>query len=259
MEGTFTDNGGHPVGGYDVKYDDVRDWYQDFLTGLYKHIGEYISAEFEFADWKEHTIDFFFSVPTTWEGPIINKFEDIIKAAGFGMGSEEHSVEIQLTEAEAAAVYAVANPHHEAISVSNGDSGSADESSPGSSDVKEGDVILVCDSGGGTTVCVTQHSILQVILADTAAKDVSIVKVVSLKDIDKHDQYEMTKLAKLEQLDKVNGLFPYRPHLSLITDLILNSNCRRCNRLSPDRRCFPRKSGQTSERHQPSTQWIQTA
>lgn len=66
LEKTFKDSAGCPVGIYgDVRSGNVRDWYKDFLTGLYKHISEYISSSFELADWGKHTIDFLFSVPTT--------------------------------------------------------------------------------------------------------------------------------------------------------------------------------------------------
>lgn len=158
LEKTFKDSAGCPVGRYgDVRSDDVRDWYKDFLTGLYKHIGEYISSSFELADWGKHTVDFLFSVPTTWEGSVTNEFKKIVKEAGFGKDSEGHSVNIRLTEAEAAAVYTAASPHnHIPLSARSGDSQSVNESTAKGSEMREGNIILVCDSGGGTTVCATQ-------------------------------------------------------------------------------------------------------
>jgi hypothetical protein len=158
LEKTFIGSAGYPVGRYgDVRYDDVRDWYKDFLTGLYKHIGEYISSFFELADWRKYTVDFLFSVPTTWEGSVSNEFIKIVKEAGFGKDGEGHSVNIQLTEAEAAAVYTAAGPHHhKPLSVWSEDSQSVNESTAKGSEMREGNIILVCDSGGGTTVCATQ-------------------------------------------------------------------------------------------------------
>lgn len=155
LEKTFKDSAGCPIGSYgDVRSDDVRDWYKDFLTGLYKHIGEYISSFFELADWGKHTVDFLFSVPTTWEGSVTDEFKKIVRDAGFGKDGEGHSVNIRLTEAEAAAVYTGASPHnHIPLSSRSGDSQSVHESTAKDSDMREGNIILVCDSGGGTTVC----------------------------------------------------------------------------------------------------------
>lgn len=188
LEKTFKDSAGCPVGRYgDVRSDDVRDWYKDFLTGLYKHIGEYISSSFELADWGKHTVDFLFSVPTTWEESVTNEFKKIVKDAGFGKDGEGHSVNIRLTEAEAAAVYTAASPHnHIPLSAWGGDAQSVNESTAKGSDMREGNIILVCDSGGGTT-------------------DVSVVKVISLKYIDAHGREEMEKVTELEQLDKAIG------------------------------------------------------
>ena len=68
------------------------------------------------------------STPTTWKSPnLIAILEQAIKDAGFGKRSSHHHVNISLTEAEAAAVYA-SKQHYE-----------------------QGDVFLVCDAGGGTT------------------------------------------------------------------------------------------------------------
>ena len=154
-EKILKDSASCPAGRYgDVRYNDVRDWYKDFLTGLYKHISEYISSSFELADWGKHTVDFLFSVPTTWEGSVSNEFKTIVKEAGFGKDGEGHSVDIRLTEAEAAAVYTAASPHNRIpLNVWSEDSQSVNESTAKGSEMKEGNIILVCDSGGGTTVC----------------------------------------------------------------------------------------------------------
>lgn len=183
LKKTFEDSSGYEFG----TYDDVRIWYKDFLTALYKYIREYIRDFLALPSWEDHTVEFLFSVPTTWELPVTNEFEHIIKEAGFGEDGKGHSVKIQLTEAEAAAVYTTASSQHRSRQgVWSRDSVSIDESSFQRSEIGEGHTILVCDSGGGTT-------------------DVSVVKVVSLKYINEHDQNGMEMVAELEQLDKVNG------------------------------------------------------
>lgn len=144
----------------------MRNWYEDFLTGLYKHIRKYISDLLMLTDWKKYKIDFLFSFPTTWKESVIEEFRNIVNEAGFGKdgaGFEQdgmgHSVHIELTEAEAAAVYAAAGPqHHKPLCAWNGDSASTNEFSIDGLNVREGDVILVCNSDSGTTVCATKSS-----------------------------------------------------------------------------------------------------
>lgn len=82
--------------------------------------------------WKKKRVGFVFSLPTTWDAPdTVNRFNDAIYAAGFmAQNKEKHSAKLELTEAEAAAVYFVRN-----------------------SEVKlnREDIILICNTGGGTT------------------------------------------------------------------------------------------------------------
>ena len=60
-----------------------------------------------------------------------NKFKEAIKAAGFGSDNpDKHSAKLELTVAEAAGVYMVIFPQ---VTLS------------------KGDIVLVCDAGGGTT------------------------------------------------------------------------------------------------------------
>ncbi|RFU33131.1 hypothetical protein B7463_g3151, partial [Scytalidium lignicola] len=85
----------------------------------------------EGSSWNDSKIEFLFSLPTTWTSPsLIEEFRTIIRGAGYGSGGIKHTVEIGLTEAEAAAVYTAKNQ---------------------TASYKEGDVMLVCDAGGGTT------------------------------------------------------------------------------------------------------------
>lgn len=53
---------------------------------------------------EDEIIEFIFSVPTTWSPGVAEDLRLLAKEAGFGQDSSSHSVEIGLTEAEAAAV-----------------------------------------------------------------------------------------------------------------------------------------------------------
>lgn len=76
-------------------------------------------------------IEFLFSVPTTWGPTVVEHFKLLVGQAGFGGPAyANHSVTVSLTEPEAAAVY-------------------TSTAAPGI--FKEGDVLVVCDAGGGTT------------------------------------------------------------------------------------------------------------
>ncbi|RDW57320.1 hypothetical protein BP5796_12770 [Coleophoma crateriformis] len=102
----------------------------DYLRQVYIHIKKSIEAST--GPWCDKKVDFIFTMPTTWTSQkILKDFEEAIHRAGFGSeNSSKHSATLELTEAEAAAVFVVANPpvHFEA-----------------------GDILLVCDAGGGTT------------------------------------------------------------------------------------------------------------
>lgn len=102
----------------------------DYLRQVYGQIKR--SIEGSTGSWKDRRVEFIFSLPTTWQAlSITTDFENAIRAAGFGQeNTDKHSAKLELTEAEAAAVYVVANP---AVRLVNGE------------------VILVCDAGGGTT------------------------------------------------------------------------------------------------------------
>ena len=106
--------------------DNARRWYKDYLRSLHEYISETFSNSFP--RWGSMPVEFIFSVPTTWKNPsMIADIVAIIRSAGFGSDGPEHRVEISLTEAEAAAVYAAKQQ------------------------MEKDDIILVCDAGGGTT------------------------------------------------------------------------------------------------------------
>ena len=105
--------------------DEARQWFRDYLHCIYEQIKRVFSDSMP--KWQTKQIEFLFSVPTTWKNPaMIAATEKLIKDAGFAE-RPNHVVKVSLTEAEAAAVYA------------------------SKSSFERGDVILVCDAGGGTT------------------------------------------------------------------------------------------------------------
>jgi hypothetical protein len=91
---------------------DVIRWYRDFLNGLYRHLEQVILSFF--GPWAETDVTFLFSVPTTWtklrltQGLVL-----LAREAGFGSAGPRHSVEVSLTEAEAAAVFTFKSQHQE--------------------------------------------------------------------------------------------------------------------------------------------------
>ncbi|MCJ1404496.1 hypothetical protein MMC11_007722 [Xylographa trunciseda] len=106
--------------------EDARQWFQDYMRCIHNHIAETFSNNFP--QWRSQRVEFIFSVPTTWKSPsLIIEIKTLLAGAGFGKDGVDHSLEIPLTEAEAAAVYA------------------------SKQQFQKGDVILICDAGGGTT------------------------------------------------------------------------------------------------------------
>ena len=179
-------------------YDDVKMWFKDFFTKLYKYIVAYMTKYFQLKDWEAARVAYSFSVPTTWNSRIdvVKTFEDIIRKAGFGK-SKQHSVKIELTEAEAAAVYTARKwKDHRAIGASK----ELDE-------VRQGNVLMVCDAGGGTTVSLMLCDIGGAEHAKSSNQDVSVLKVGSVKPFrDRNGNEE--RIAELEQLDCVEGFPP---------------------------------------------------
>jgi hypothetical protein len=84
-----------------VEIQDVKLWCTDFLRQLHQYIKEFISGIPGMSSVWEGTVEFVFSVPTTWEKQgMAEDLKDIALDAGFGSGSREHSVGV-LTEAKA--------------------------------------------------------------------------------------------------------------------------------------------------------------
>jgi hypothetical protein len=78
--------------------------YYDFFKPLYQTIQQKLQGELA-NRWEDASIEFIFSVPTTWKPvPTVERFRSIIDRAGFGR-HPNHRADIGLTEAEAAAVH----------------------------------------------------------------------------------------------------------------------------------------------------------
>ncbi|KAF4628876.1 hypothetical protein G7Y89_g9275 [Cudoniella acicularis] len=107
----------------------IARFYKDFLANLYDHLKWVIRSQD--GNWRRAKVEFLFSVPSTFKSPAISeKYLRYIEEAGFGRGGPNHTVEISLTEPEAAAVYTVT------------------ESARG---YQPNEILIVVDSGGGTT------------------------------------------------------------------------------------------------------------
>jgi hypothetical protein len=134
---------------------DVHMWFRDFLQELYGYISKYLDNWFA-DDWRHSTVEYIFSVPTTWNDlAVVEDFKEIVREAGFGE-SENHSVIIGLTEAEAAAAYTAKNvASQKQANNPDTDLMFTPKSAARGAGIREGHTLLVCDSGGGTTVCVS--------------------------------------------------------------------------------------------------------
>lgn len=110
--------------------DEAKYLVTDYLRQIYKHVKLCIEAIT--GSWKDKRIEFVFSTPTTWASlDTSNRFHDAIQAAGFtSQNPDKHLATLELTESEAAAVYFATNSEIE---------------------LERGDIILICDAGGGTT------------------------------------------------------------------------------------------------------------
>jgi len=109
--------------------EEVRKYYRDYLACLYKHVSTEIRKFI--GRWDGKRVQFIFSLPSTLTKPaIVQELRELVIEAGFGEGGHRHTVEFGLTEPEAAAVYTIKDT---------------------SVDMRIGEIMLVCDAGGGTT------------------------------------------------------------------------------------------------------------
>lgn len=114
-----------------VTHDSVEKWTRDYLSKIYENVQERLQSELPGFKWSEGKIEFLFSVPTTWSPGLVERFKLLVVQAGFGNPRlPNHTLSVTLTEPEAAAVLT---------------------STAASGLFRSGDVLVVCDAGGGTT------------------------------------------------------------------------------------------------------------
>ncbi|KAJ4147944.1 hypothetical protein LMH87_002437 [Akanthomyces muscarius] len=115
--------------------EEAQQYATDYLRQVYDHVKRSVEMQVGLGyvpgGWATMAVDFLFSVPTTWTRmETINAFKGIMRNAGFGVEGPRHSAQIDLTEAEAAAV---ATLKTSAIKFN------------------QGSLFLTVDAGGGTT------------------------------------------------------------------------------------------------------------
>jgi len=156
----------------------VDKWYEDYLRLLYAHIQHKLSSELPAnKPWRSAKVEFILSIPTTWQPyPTVEKFKSIIERAGYSQ-YPHHSIDLGLTEPEAAAVHT----SMEAAGMFN-----------------ENEVVLVCDAGGGTT----DLSILRITGVHSGYISLKQLDVVTGKNIGSvaiDRQFEDRVAAKLQE------------------------------------------------------------
>ncbi|KXH67065.1 hypothetical protein CSAL01_11395 [Colletotrichum salicis] len=113
---------------------DAQRFITDYLRQVYLHIKESIETQCgrrHFGGWSSMAVTFLFSAPTTWtKMGVVNAFKNAISNAGFGIEGPGHMAQVDLTEAEAAAVATL-------------------KTSP--VEFQLGNLFLTVDAGGGTT------------------------------------------------------------------------------------------------------------
>ncbi|KAK2750331.1 hypothetical protein FQN57_003811 [Myotisia sp. PD_48] len=104
----------------------AQQWFHDYIRAVHRYVVKALTDIFPL--FPSRRVEFIFSVPTTWKDQrTIAEIKDLLERAICSSNSS-YRVNIGLTEAEAAAVYACQQM-----------------------DYQRGDIILVCDAGGGTT------------------------------------------------------------------------------------------------------------
>ncbi|OAX77081.1 hypothetical protein ACJ72_08624, partial [Emergomyces africanus] len=166
--------------------EDVQIWFIDFLTALRQHIIDHIRSTKQLAqlvvgDWRLHPVEYIFSFPTTWQNSmVVDAFRRIVMSSGFG-NCDAHSVEIKMSEAAAAAVYSAKTFKNQREVQSP--KGRRQLALGNEERIRDGNVILICDAGGGTT-------------------DVAVLKVLETQKFEIRGQVE--EVLQLGQLDFVN-------------------------------------------------------
>lgn len=95
----------YPAGTGGPSHEEVKGWFTDFLGKLYLHIERTFSEGPYAKEWQSQ-VHFVFSIPTTWKSQnVFQTYRQCIEKAGFKSGGKNHTCDIGLTEAEAAAIY----------------------------------------------------------------------------------------------------------------------------------------------------------
>lgn len=127
--------------------ENVKMWYTDYLKKLHEHIISHLQetqpqtlgdSRRRPVEWGRTKVEYHFSLPTEWRdnASLIEVFRSVIQDAGFG-SMENTLINIELTEAVASAVYTVKTM---------------------GSEFRKDDLLIVCDAGGKTSVCIPLHS-----------------------------------------------------------------------------------------------------
>ncbi|KZL76953.1 hsp70 family chaperone [Colletotrichum tofieldiae] len=136
---------------------DAQRFMTDYLQQVYEHIKESIETQIgrrHFGGWTDMAVKFLFSVPTTWtKMSVVNAFKEVIRGAGFGVEGTKHVAQVDLTEAEAAAVATL-------------------KTSPVQFHL--GSLFLTVDAGGGTT----DLALMQVTSVDESFPQMSQIAAV---------------------------------------------------------------------------------
>jgi hypothetical protein len=203
-------------------HEDIRRCFRDFLQKIYCHVRHTVTKEFQLVDWSETTIHFVFSVPVLWDGCSVAKdYETIVREAGFGGGN--HFVEFELNEAEASAIYTAWSSKHLYLKLLHGKIDPNEIISPAVAslnevhNLKQGDVILVVDSGGGTTVCIVMSPFLtgeRLISHGTVKQDIATLEVKSIRTFGSSGE----EVAELNILGIIDGLSPLSGRSYMYTD-----------------------------------------
>ena len=83
---------------------DARKWYFDYLRSLHAEIESFFDTAIP--RWRTMNVEYSFSTPTTWKNPaMIASIQKLMESAGFA-NTNQQSVRMALTEAEAAAIEA---------------------------------------------------------------------------------------------------------------------------------------------------------
>ncbi|KAI0378679.1 hypothetical protein F5Y04DRAFT_290850 [Hypomontagnella monticulosa] len=132
-EQTLVDAHREGIGQAPASVQDAQKLISDFLREIYAHVKSTVELHtgIGHVGWQALTVEFIFSVPTTWRNQeIINAFKKCIRDAGFGVEGQCHTATVELTESEAAAVGTIKNS---------------------TVAFQTGDIFLTVDAGGGTT------------------------------------------------------------------------------------------------------------